>query len=108
VAVLEHVGFDKHDGRMAYGGDRLLALEGQAEPFGRMRMETIAVNKRTHTVNRFVHGAPVTWGELEQGAGDDEFSSDDLSALIRSTGNQWASFVAARRRFRLERLFLRG
>ncbi len=51
--------------------------------------------------------APVTWEEVERGVGTDEFRIDNMPARIRSIGDLWAPLLAARGRFRLDRLFKR-
>ena len=69
--------------------------------------ETIAVNKRMHTVSRLVLSAPATWKRVEQVAGVDDFRIDNVPARISSIGDLRAPLAVARGRFRLKGLFLR-
>jgi bifunctional non-homologous end joining protein LigD len=47
---------------------------------------------------------PVTWEELEEGAGIDDFRLDNVPARLRDIGDLWAPLLARRGRFRLEPL----
>jgi bifunctional non-homologous end joining protein LigD len=47
---------------------------------------------------------PLTWEELESGAGIDDFRLDNVPARLRERGDLWAPLLARRGRFRLEPL----
>jgi bifunctional non-homologous end joining protein LigD len=47
---------------------------------------------------------PVSWDELEAGAGIDDFRLDNVPARLRERGDLWAPLLARRGRFRLEPL----
>jgi len=47
---------------------------------------------------------PVTWEELERGAGIDDFRLDNVPARVAKLGDLWAPLLATKERFRLEAL----
>jgi bifunctional non-homologous end joining protein LigD len=47
---------------------------------------------------------PVTWEELERGAGIDDFRLDNVPARVAKLGDLWAPLLAEKGRFRLEAL----
>ncbi len=48
--------------------------------------------------------APITWDELEAGAAIDDFRLDNMPQRIERLGDLWKPLLAARGRFRLERM----
>jgi bifunctional non-homologous end joining protein LigD len=48
--------------------------------------------------------APVTWGELEQGATTENFRIDNMPARITAVGDLWSPLLAKRGRFDLSKL----
>jgi bifunctional non-homologous end joining protein LigD len=48
--------------------------------------------------------APLTWAELERGAGIDDFRIDNMPKRIAKLGDLWAPLLAKRGRFDLDRL----
>jgi bifunctional non-homologous end joining protein LigD len=48
--------------------------------------------------------APLTWEELEDGAVVEDFRIDNMPARIKRLGDLWKPLLAARGRFRLERI----
>ena len=47
---------------------------------------------------------PITWKEVEKGVAIDDFRIDNVPARVRAQGDLWKPLLAARGRFRLERL----
>ncbi len=47
---------------------------------------------------------PVTWEEVERGFGIEDFRVDNVPARVASVGDLWKPMLAARGRFRLDRL----
>mgnify|MGYP001605411965 FL=1 len=47
---------------------------------------------------------PVTWAEIERGVGIDDFRIDNVPARVQKLGDLWKPLLAARGRFKLERL----
>ena len=48
--------------------------------------------------------APITWKEVERGCAIEDFRIDNMPARIRKLGDLWKPLLAARGRFRLERV----
>jgi bifunctional non-homologous end joining protein LigD len=48
---------------------------------------------------------PVTWAEIERGVRIEDFRMDNVPARVSRLGDLWAPLLAARGRFRLEKLF---
>jgi bifunctional non-homologous end joining protein LigD len=47
---------------------------------------------------------PVTWDEIARGVEIDDFRVDNVPARLAKVGDLWAPLVAARGRFRLDKL----
>jgi bifunctional non-homologous end joining protein LigD len=47
---------------------------------------------------------PVTWKEIENGIEIDDFRIDNVPARVKKLGDLWKPLLAARGRFKLERL----
>jgi bifunctional non-homologous end joining protein LigD len=48
---------------------------------------------------------PVTWAEIERGVRIEDFRMDNVPARVSGLGDLWAPLLAAKGRFRLEKLF---
>jgi bifunctional non-homologous end joining protein LigD len=48
--------------------------------------------------------APVTWAEVERGFEIDDYRIDNMPARIAAAGDLWKPLLAARGRFRLDKL----
>ena len=48
---------------------------------------------------------PVTWEEIERGIHIEDFRIDNVPARVAKRGDLWAPLLAAKGRFRLEKLF---
>ncbi|MBP7148817.1 MAG: non-homologous end-joining DNA ligase [Acidobacteria bacterium] len=89
--------------RVANRPERHVLVDYNQNAWGR----TLASVYSVRPTPRATVSAPLDWEELRDGARIEDFRLDNMPARVRARGDAWASVLAPRGRFRLERYLVR-